>query len=291
MSFSCGDFGIEIRLKELDPDLHKRFTDTVSVTQELLFRYKQYFPEYNDHSGIHSLAVIDFCNQIIGTEQILRMNKDEIFVLLMSCYLHDVGMGISTKEYDEFREKIDFGDYFEIRPDAPLDRIIRDFHHEFSALFIKKYADFLELPSPEHTFAVMQVVRGHRKTDLFDTKEFPAGFALPNGSTVCLPYLAALIRLADEVDIDALRSTILLFDVDHFKDEEEIFYYYRTRACEKLEVTGDAFIMHVRTDDPAIADGLEKLRDKIQDTLDLCKAAVENTPYTITQRRVELKWL
>ena len=282
---------MEMRLRELDPALHKRFTDTVSVTANLLFRYKRYFPEYNDHSGLHSMSVIDLCNQLIGKEQILRLNQDELYILLMSCHLHDVGMGITSKEYDEFREKIDFRDYFENHPNASLDRIIRDFHQEFSALFIEKHAGFLELPSEAHLHAVMQVVRGHRKTDLFDRNEFPPDFALPNGRSVCLPYLAALIRLADEIDVDALRSSVLLFDVDSFESEEEVMYYYRTRACERMEITRDTIIMHVRTEDPAVKEALEKLKDKIQETLELCTRVVETTPYILTQHRVEMKWI
>ena len=291
MSKAYDNFGMEMRLRELDPALHKRFTDTVSVTGNLLFRYKRYFPEYNDHSGLHSMSVIDLCNQLIGKEQILRLNQDELYILLMSCHLHDVGMGITSKEYDEFREKIDFRDYFENHPNASLDRIIRDFHQEFSALFIEKHAGFLELPSEAHLHAVMQVVRGHRKTDLFDRNEFPPDYALPNGSSVCLPYLAALIRLADEIDVDALRSSVLLFDVDSFESEEEVMYYYRTRACERMEITRDTIIMHVRTEDPAVKEALEKLKDKIQETLELCTRVVETTPYVLTQHRVEMKWI
>ena len=291
MSKAYDNFGMEMRLRELDPALHKRFTDTVSVTGNLLFRYKRYFPEYNDHSGLHSMSVIDLCNQLIGKEQILRLNQDELYILLMSCHLHDVGMGSTSKEYDEFREKIDFRDYFENHPNASLDRIIRDFHQEFSALFIEKHAGFLELPSEAHLHAVMQVVRGHRKTDLFDRNEFPPDFALPNGRSVCLPYLAALIRLADEIDVDALRSSVLLFDVDSFESEEEVMYYYRTRACERMEITRDTIIMHVRTEDPAVKEALEKLKDKIQETLELCTRVVETTPYILTQHRVEMKWI
>lgn len=291
MSKAYDNFGMEMRLRELDPALHKRFTDTVSVTGNLLFRYKRYFPEYNDHSGLHSMSVIDLCNQLIGKEQILRLNQDELYILLMSCHLHDVGMGITSKEYDEFREKIDFRDYFENHPNAPLDRIIRDFHQEFSALFIEKHTGFLELPSEAHLYAVMQVVRGHRKTDLFERNEFPPDFALPNGRSVCLPYLAALIRLADEIDVDALRSSVLLFDVDSFESEEEVMYYYRTRACERMEITRDTIIMHVRTEDPAVKEALEKLKDKIQETLELCTRVVETTPYILTQHRVEMKWI
>lgn len=283
-------FGMEKRLRELDPALHRRFTDVLFAAWNMLFRYKRYFPEYNDHSGLHSMGVIEYCNLLAGEEQIRSLNADEIYVLLMACCLHDAGMGISPEEFDEFSGSLDLEEYFGKEGSVPRDRIIRDFHQEFSALLIDRYAPFLELPSPEHLFAVRQVVRGHRKADLFDAGEFPSDFMVPGGSRICLPYLAVLIRLADEIDVTSLRSTDLLYDVDSFESPEQVFYYKRTRACKKVEVTKDALILHVRTDDPLVAEGLEQMRRKIQETLDLCRDVAEKrTPFRLTQSRVELK--
>ena len=36
-------------------------------------------------------------------------------------------------------------------------------------------------------------------TELFDEKEYPAALRVQSGNTVCLPFLTALIRLADEI--------------------------------------------------------------------------------------------
>ena len=277
-------FGMEKRLRDLDPALHRRFTDTVLAAWNMLFRYKRYFPEYNDHSGLHSMGVIEYCNLLAGKDQILSLNADELYVLLMACCLHDAGMGISSEEFDLFAPRLDLEAYFRAEGEVPRDRIIRDFHQEFSALLIDRYAPFLDLPSPSHLFAVKQVVRGHRKADLFDAREFPSDFRVPGGSRICLPYLA------DEIDVTSLRSSDLLFDVESFESPDQIFYYKRTRACRKVEVTGDAVILHVRTEDPLVAEGLEAMRLKIQETLDLCREAVEKrTPFRVTQSRAELR--
>ena len=69
------DFAMERRLRELDPELHRRFTDAVFGLQHTLSNYKLLFPEYTDHTELHSLTVIDFCNRLIG-DQIVRMNAD-----------------------------------------------------------------------------------------------------------------------------------------------------------------------------------------------------------------------
>ncbi len=129
-------FALEFRLRELDRELHKRFTDGVFCLQKILSNYKLIFPEFTDHTELHSLSVIDFCNQLIGS-QIDRLNKNEIYVLLLSCYFHDTGMGITKKDFEEFSGKIDFGDYFQKNPAVTMQRQIRDFHNEYSGLFIR----------------------------------------------------------------------------------------------------------------------------------------------------------
>ena len=106
-SFLC-----EHKLKQENPELHQVFTNSVFCLQNMLYKYQNIFPTYTDHTSLHSLNVIDFCNRLIGSN-IEKMNTDEIYVLLMGGYLHDSGMGISMSDYEKFKENIDFGNYFE----------------------------------------------------------------------------------------------------------------------------------------------------------------------------------
>ena len=52
------DYSMERRLRDLSPELHKRFTDAVFGLQHVLSNYKLIFPEYTDHTELHSLNVI-----------------------------------------------------------------------------------------------------------------------------------------------------------------------------------------------------------------------------------------
>ena len=72
------DFALERRLKELDSDLHQRFTDTVFALQHILSNYKLIFPDFTDHTELHTLNIIEFCNQLVG-DQIDKLNADEIY--------------------------------------------------------------------------------------------------------------------------------------------------------------------------------------------------------------------
>ena len=137
------DFICEQRLREQSPQLHQLFKDSVFCMQRLLIKYQNIFPTYTDHTALHSLEVINFCNALIGEKNIKKMNADEIYILLMSSYLHDSGMGITISDYETFRQNIDFGNYFETHENPELADIIRDFHHEFSGEYIKNMLLFL----------------------------------------------------------------------------------------------------------------------------------------------------
>ena len=283
------DYLLEKRLRELDPDLHRRFKDTVLVSRYMLSNYKQLFPEYTDHSELHSLTVIDSCNRLIGAHQINKLNKDEIFVLLIACYLHDSGMGISEKDYDAFKDLLDEKQCFAAHPDASKADFVREHHNEFSGLFIEKYAELFELPSKEHVFAVKQVARGHRKTDLFDEDEYPSALRMPDGSTVCLPYLAAVIRLADEVDVVASRNPMVLYDIDLLTSKTEIAENRKLEAVKSIKMTRSSFILYADTDDEELLVSLNRMVDKMQQTLDLCRDVVnKRTTFSISQKKVIL---
>ena len=260
------DFLLERRLKEISPDLHQRFSDTVFVLQQILSNYKLIFPDFTDHTELHTLNIIEFCNNLIG-EQIVKLNADEIYVLLLGCYFHDTGMGISHADFEEFSKQINFGNYFDTHVRDNYPEIVRNFHQEFSGLFLRKYAKFFEFPSEEHLFAIIQISRGHRKTDLNDEKEYPINLKVPGGNTICLPYLSALVRLADEIDV-----------------------FMKHEAVRGLEITDKAFIMDIKSNNQKIINGLNILAGKMKKTLDYCRSAVNNrTSFKITQEDVIIK--
>ena len=283
------DFSLERRLKELDPKLHARFTDTVFALQQILSNYQLIFPLFTDHTELHSLNIIEFCNKLIG-EQVNKLNADEIYSILMGCYFHDTGMGISKSDFEEFSKKIDFGNYFDTHDKDNYPEIIRNFHNEYSGLFIRKYARFFEFPSEEHMFAIIQISRGHRKTNLFDQNEYPVALKVPNGNTICLPYLSALVRLADEIDVTASRNSEAIYDLSKIVEEVHLIEFMKHEAVKGLELKEKEFIMYVSTDDEKIYKSLEVLAGKMKKTLDECRNVVNTeTRYQITQEDIRIE--
>ena len=281
------DFALERRLRDLDKNLHQRFSDTVFSLQHILSNYKLIFPDFTDHTELHSLNVIEFCNNIIG-DQIDKLNADEIYCLLLGCYFHDTGMGITQNDFEEFSKQINFGNYFDTHDRNDYPEIIRSFHNEYSGLFIKKYAKFFEFPSDAHLFSIIQISRGHRKTDLNDDNEYPSALSIPNSDNkICVKYLSALIRLADEIDVTAARNSKIIYDINKITKEIDLIEFLKHDAVRGLDIKDDEFVMKIETDDNKIIKGLNQVAAKMQKTLDDCRSAVNNkTPYIITQERV-----
>lgn len=283
------DFILERRLKELDSNLHARFTNTVFALSQILSNYQLIFPNFTDHTELHTLNIIEFCNNLIG-EQINKLNADEIYCILMGCYFHDTGMGISHRDFEEFSKQIDFGDYFDNHSREDYPATVRNFHNEFSGLFIKKYARFFEFPSEEHMFAVIQISRGHRKTDLEDINEYPVSLKVPNGNTICLPYLSALVRLADEIDVTASRNSGAIYDINTITNEIDLIEFMKHEAVRSLDINEKEFVVHVDTDDDKLLEKLNVLVGKMKKTLDNCRNVVnKETPFKITQENVRLE--
>ena len=287
--FSPCDYAMERRLRALNPGLHRRFTETVFSLQYYLSRYRLLFPEYSDHSDLHSLTVVDFCNRLLGG-QMERLNADELYALLMGCYLHDTGMGITIEQYREFSGQIDFGHYFDTHSRDDYATVIRDYHHELSGLFIRRYARLFDIPSEAHLRAIVQIARGHRKTDLMDEAEYPAALQTPGGNPICLPYLASLIRLADEIDVAAPRNPALLFDIGALTDETEIMINSMILAVKRLDMTESDLTLIVDTPDQKVYEELKRMAVKMQQVLDYCRGVVaRRTPFAITQTHIALK--
>ena len=139
-------------------------------------------------------------------------------------------------------------------------------------------------------WAIIEIARGHRKTPLLDERQYPPAFEVPGGSTICLPYLAALIRLCDEIDVTASRNSALLYDLESFTEETSVLEHKKHQAVKELIVSRDAFIMVVMTQEEDVMEGLIRMKEKMQQTLDDCRQAVTGrTPFVITQEKVLIR--
>ena len=285
------EFLCERRLKTLDERLHTCYRNSVFAMDRLLMNYKSVFPFYTDHTFEHSAQVIRYCNILAGAENINRLNADELYVLLMGASLHDVGMGISGRDFDELKYRVPgFREYERQYPSLSVSEYAREFHQELSAEFIKKYDSLFEIPSEQHRYCICQIVRGHRGMDFADPDEFPA-YRLENGNTVRLAYLAALVKLADELDITADRN--LMFDysaVDTRWSKKQTMCYLCHKAIRGLAVGENAIVLHFRAADDEVRQEIAKTYGKVQRTFDeFAQTVARQSVLTLRQHTVRFE--
>lgn len=282
------EFLLENRLKELSPDLSKRVSACAVVLSGMLDSFLSWFPDFTDHSLLHSMDVLYYANCLLGY-QVEQLNAYECYVLIMSCYLHDIGMGVTKKGFDSFTKELDLTEYYRKHPNADTPELIRDMHNEFSGLFIKKYSDMFDIPSDDLCFAIVQISRGHRKTDLYDEKEYPD--IMTDSGIIHTSYLSAVLRLADEIDVGADRNPELLFDTSKLTKQADIDAFGTHESIREVAVTSDAIILRSKPKEPRFAALIEDLAGKIQQTLDYCRDVAEKrSNMRITQQRVEIQW-
>ena len=161
------DFLLEHRLKELNSELAYRHTSCMSLFEQMLKKFLAVFPTFTDHTLLHTLSVANISNQLLR-ENVRKLNASEIYIYLMACALHDIGMGVSDKDIDSFIDASGLRGYVNDHPEISKPNLIRKFHNDFSSQFVKKYWELFEVPSEQYANAIAEVGRGHRKTDLMD---------------------------------------------------------------------------------------------------------------------------
>lgn len=270
------DFLLEHRLKELNSELAYRHTCCMSLFEQMLKKFLAVFPTFTDHTLLHTLSVTNISNQLLRKE-VRKLSADEIYIYLMASALHDIGMGVSDKDIESFIDEMGIRDYVRAQPKMSKPTLIRKFHNDFSWAFVMKYWEILEIPNERYANAIAEVGRGHRKTDLMDEKLYPTDFDLGNGKKANLALLAAVIRLADELDIASDRNPDLLYDTESMEgmSEKDVFEFSKHEAIHKVEFTEDTIVIIADTEKADIAGGVVDATRTVKETLDYCLSVIE----------------
>jgi len=138
----------------------------------------------------HSDAIINILSSF-NHKRLFRntpLNKYEIFLLISAAYLHDLGMTIIKDEDKKSINGIDINN-------------VREKHHIRSAEYIFANKNELGLNDFE-AFNLAMICKGHRKENLYNNPNYvPVPCVDDPNMTIRINLLAALIRIADELDI------------------------------------------------------------------------------------------
>lgn len=192
------------RLETKNPSLHNCLQD---IKKFCLARWKiPYLSWFTNHDVEHSEEVIHLLGQILKPieNQESFLSEHELFVLLASAYLHDIGMQslkLDGTPIDELTDK----QYIEIRK--------RHAQESFNVILKRVMTverDDFHLPESldeDYVSPIAFVSKGH-STDFFDEviKEFKENPPTPKNRPIRAEMLTALLLIADELDLHSKRA-------------------------------------------------------------------------------------
>jgi len=187
---------------------------------------------YTDHTVCHSTRVIEHIENLAALlPPAHKLNDNEAFVLLAAALLHDVGMQrVNVFDSDLAHtlftpEEVEQGRSSR----ACCEELVREHHHLIGAEWIRT-----ELSSSwaNRNFVeeVASVVKGHTKADLSTLQDYRKA-----RKPMQIRLLAALLRLADELDLDFQRV-----DLDRLKHAsitpESKAHWWKCHYVESVDV-------------------------------------------------------
>jgi len=202
-------------------------------------------PWFTNHNPDHSREIIFILDQLLtpldGSKAFLT--KHELFVLLASAYLHDIGMQflkwedipiekLTEKEYDEVRKK-----HAELSSEIILKRVAESIDRD----------DFY-LPAcidDEYIAPIAFVCKGHSSEYFAEViKKFRNSPYTPKGRLFRGELLAALLLIADELEREHPSFSVKFVPIElHGLGDEALSYaqrfkdaYYRT--LQRTHITG-----------------------------------------------------
>ena len=282
----------ELRKKDAQSTIENIIKIRANVSP-ILGRISAFFTDYTNHDVSHCDQVVLNLNWIIPKKVINSLNRYEIQILLLACYLHDVGMALGESEADEIARTSDFQLYKRQAAvkdkDKSDEELLRDYvrliHHRRSEKYI--IDNYRELGIEDYNIAraVGILARGHREEDLLDGERFDSRYYVVSGrDPVCLVFLAGCLRIADEVDITRVRTPELLKKLVSPKNPISKQEWKKHKSTLAIGPVGKEIKIQAECDNPSIHKSLLLTAGKIKDTLDLVHKALINLPLELKQK-------
>jgi hypothetical protein len=213
-----------LRKKEKGDKLFHKLEEIKAKAKPKLEEIAKTFPEYTIHDIRHSEKVLEILDEVVIPDSLKqKMGRYEIFFLIASAYLHDIGMvdlPELRKKYKEEFEKFTKEEKLKDREISKKEvkrRFIRENHHLRSEEYIKEHFPDLDIENVHQARIIGRICKGHRKEDLNDKNSFKTD-TYTIGVEINVPMLSAFLRIADELHIEFERAPFIIYEVLKPKD-------------------------------------------------------------------------
>ncbi len=258
-----------------DTILHASFLKIVNEAKHFLTNYKVNYLKYTDHSIFHSFTLIEYIELLLDDKNINVLNVDEAYILLSSSILHDIGMCIEVDKIEELIGPKEYKKLKKLNKDQDDIDFIRSIHHEISYYFIIKNFELLNIIDEDYAEVIALIAKAHRKEkiDNFDIYELKK--TVRTGKEfVCMPYLACLVRLADELDITHRRTPEIILKYFYPDEEKGKSEFEKHKSTSRVSRDGIFIKIEGKTDSQKTYNALKQMSHKIENTLYYCQKVI-----------------
>ena len=195
-------------LKERDNALYTKFEGNCLKLENV---WQESTPAgYTSHSKDHIEMVEQYVGRLLGKERIGQLKNEELFILLMGVVCHDVGMIKYKTEDDNYvpdRENHNINSYSYIYDSSNNSKEKIDIDVPDKAPKYYQSIALLCLGHRDHKEGVKKICTLSDQCTI-DGKlvRIPDIITLPNNADIRVKYLAAILRLADEIDVTSQRA-------------------------------------------------------------------------------------
>lgn len=270
------------RLLKVERDNYKLSPQVLTIVQHvslLLTRIPEKMPEYTLHDESHSLKIVDIMGRIIPDETFEILNEVEISLLILSAYMHDIGMTCSTDEREDIIKNSNeyqillqsnkaYADYLNFRSDGEHreatrieDRVFTEYlrknHVKRSSEYIVKVLSEGQLKFslndiPLYKFLI-NICDGHGEPikSLKNASKWPRN-RLIGQMYVNIQYLTVVLRLADILDLDPERTPSVIYDFVEPKDEMSIQEWRKHKSIVGWDISPERVVVEAECNFPEV---------------------------------------
>jgi hypothetical protein len=220
--YSIDNLTLIRHLKSVDSPFLPKIKEVYEQVKDILNSGVQHvFPLYTLHNTGHSFRIMEYMSKLVG--DITKLNELEITLMVYSAILHDIGMAVSGDDINFI--KADLFPFCEVKFSAmkkimegdevlALQEYVRRIHASLSGRYIREnIKDKLVIPkltSLDFTKELALICEAH--TEDYDWIKANLRTNEVRGDYSFNPqFIAAILRLADILDIDGNRTPYNLY--------------------------------------------------------------------------------
>ncbi len=286
--------------------------------------------EFTLHDGEHLFRVLTIMERFLSHDAIRNLSIPELQLLILSAFMHDIGMAPEEKDVlawkkvwdcnpdfeskEEENKYEEFKRFFSAHPDDKkridnyimqgkyskadivkaylVTEFIRQTHAERVQEIIEKdWNNKVKFRDVDLTVELAQICLSHNEEAL-GLLNMDKHLLCGAGIVVCMPLIGLLLRLADILDFDGKRTPSILFSHLYVRHPVSLTEWNKHRTVEAWEINSDIIQFSAKCSHPAIEASIHDFCDLIDKELSLCNNIISslNEFNSSKNRKLEIKF-